>query len=216
MISAKLNTKYLLSLSAVLVAMFNYQPKALAGPYENCMYQYNDEEYCSQGRGDQGSGDSRGGQTVDPRYANEANQLREQGIQVFHTAYQKTGDQRFNQLADALANANIVAGTDGDCNGESTNGFSSSNAYTMVEENTIYFCYPPDMNVMHVLLHETVHLTQRPGENKRVECEADTYMIKAFYYGLGQIEPGHYDHDANGAPYCTENIALEKRLRNGH
>ncbi len=218
MISTKMNNKCLLSLTAVLVAMFASQAKALAGPYEDCMYQYDNEEYCSQaqGRGDQGN-DDRGGQTVDSRYADEANQLRQKGIEVYHTAFKKTGDPRFNELAEALANANIVPGTDKECNGESTNGFSSSNAYTMVDQNTEYFCNPPDMNVLHVLLHETVHLTQRDGdENKDVECEADAYMIKAFYYGLGQIEPGHYDHDANGAPYCTGNIALENKLRNSH
>ena len=74
-----------------------------------------------------------------------------------------------------------------------------------------------DMSDALYLLYLICAREARDGdENKDVECEADAYMIKAFYYGLGQIEPGHYDHDANGAPYCTGNIALENKLRNSH
>ena len=135
--------------------------------------------------------------TVDPSYAERANGMRAEGVEIFRKAAQKTGDRKFTELADSLERAEIVAGSYDSCRDRS--------AYTYAGVDTIYMCdYGP---YMHTLLHETVHTIQvEDGRGIEIECEADYYMIKALYYGAGEIQDGAYDDQ------CPDNVRLRRSL----
>ena len=53
--------------------------------------------------------------TVDPSYAERANGMRAEGVEIFRKAAQKTGDRKFTELADSLERAEIVAGSYDSC-----------------------------------------------------------------------------------------------------
>ena len=206
--------------SALALTTHDHSANAAGMSFEQCMEQYGVSSYCiqygsggesSSGGGYEGGGSGLGGPTVDARYAEEANQMRAEGVEIFRKAAQKTGDQRFIQLADTLARVQMLPGSESYCNNaQAPGGSTGAVAYAMAAENAEFFCEQPEM---HTLLHETVHILQGGGFGKSVECDADEYMIKAFYYGAGRIQEGAYDYDDNGHPYCTQNIALERSFR---
>ncbi len=135
--------------------------------------------------------------TVDPSYAEQANGMRAEGVEIFRKAAQKTGDRKFTELADSLERAEIVPGTESGCRG--------ANAYTHAGIDTIYMC--DNGPYMHTLLHETVHTIQvEDGRGIEIECEADFYMIKAMYYGSGVVQEGAYDDR------CPDNVELQRSL----
>ncbi len=208
-----MNSTKIIYITIIGICFFACTPQVNAAglSFEQCMEQYGVASYCKQyGSSDESGGESSEGRNVDSKYAEEADQMRSEGIQIFRKAGEKTHDPRFAQLADALENVKFLPGSESECNNAHSAG-STVLAYTEASENTEYYCQRPSMDT---ILHETVHIVQGPGgENKEVECDADNYMIKALYYGAGRIQVGNYDYDENNRPYCPQNIALERSLR---
>ena len=194
-------TKFSLAMPTLLFALASYSASAFAesSGYRQCMDQYNDTYYCSQFQ-TSGANGNEGDSEYDSA-AEHANKIRDDGVKIFRAAAKKTRDPIFNRLADNLENASLLPGNDTECRG-------STLAFTYLGTDANYFCVSPSM---HTLLHETVHTIQvEDGRGKEIECEADYYMIKALYYGAGQIEEGHYDDE------CPNNVDLERSLgRNG-
>ena len=140
-------------------------------------------------------GDGGGGSIV-----SDAEQIRDDGLKIIAAAFQKTGDQKFNRMEQKLRNARFEVGESGEC--------KDANAYANPGGSTIYFCRSP---AMHTLIHESVHLTEGGwgGGGLSNECAADYYMIKAIFYGTGEVEQGAYDED------CPDNVSLQQSLASG-
>ncbi len=164
-------------ISLLALVIFNFSGSALASEYGENQYE---------------------------SYAQDAKQMREEGVKIFRTAAEKTGDNKFNRLADALEHASLLPGNDSDC---ASDEGDRTLAYTDPGRDANYFCVSP---TMHTLLHETVHTIQGFWQSSHDdECEADNYMIKALYYGAGQLEQGNYDDE------CPANVDLERSLGGG-
>ncbi len=154
-----------------------------------------------------GGGGGRG-EALDPSYAEEAEQMRNEAVQIYRDAAKQSGDEALSQIADALSSSQLLSGDVGTCYGGGKDLVCSAITYPM--EAATYFCTEP---TMPLLLHEAAHLIQSNGqvEGAEVECEADKHMIMAFYYGRGEVEHGLYDKIFR----CPGNLEMERKFRSG-
>ena len=197
-----LNSLYILTGFIALTATYSPIASADGAEYKLCLTQIHDPHICST---------LLNGEELNAIILETAENLRGQAVEICELASKKSNDIRFSEMAAKLASAKFVLGPEGDCKGtKGENGASGAEAYTNIGDSVIYLCRAPTLDI---LLHETVHLTQKNvSESKRVECQADEYMILATFLARGTVEHGFYDVDTFGRAFCAGNIALEQRL----
>ena len=188
MFKLKFINKKNLSLFLALIAIYSHNSSAYGGSFFG--------------------GGGGGGETVDPSYAEDAEQMRDEAVQIYRDAAKKSGNEIFSQIADALSSAQLLSGDLDTCYGGGKDLVCS--AMTYPSQGATYFCTRPSLPLV---LHEAAHLIQTGGqmEGPEAECEADKNMVMAFYYGRGEVEHGLYDR----IYHCPGNLDLERKFRSG-